>query len=361
MYSISVESAHFSYPIYIGSDLFTNLDFLSHHIQGQQVMIVSDTVLAPLYLEKVVAACAAYQCDAIILPAGEHSKTLATVNQIFDALLSKGHTRTTTLLALGGGVIGDMTGFAASCYMRGVNFIQLPTTLLAQVDAAIGGKTGVNHPLGKNMIGSFYQPRAVVIDIDTLSTLPTREFRAGLAEVIKYGLICDNQFLNELEQNLVKILAKTTDALLPMIQRCCQIKADFIVADERETGKRALLNLGHSFGHAIERGLGYQSWLHGEAVAVGMLLAARLSAQRGWLSLTDIVYIERLLLQAGLPTVLPSELSATRLLEWMRNDKKNLQGHLRLILLRALGQAVIAEEVPLDEVKKVLEEGVCCE
>jgi 3-dehydroquinate synthase len=287
-------------------------------------------------------AGAGVSAQSVILPDGEQYKTWATLNLIFDALLGSHCERGTTLIALGGGVIGDMGGFAAACYQRGMPFIQVPTTLLAQVDSSVGGKTAINHPLGKNMIGAFYQPRLVLADLDTLDTLPDRELAAGLAEVIKYGLIRDPEFFVWLEKNLDALTARDKTALAHAVARSCANKAAVVAADEREAGERALLNLGHTFGHAIETGLGYGEWLHGEAVAAGTLIAAELSARLGWLTAADVGRIERLFIRAGLPVSAP-QLGAERYLELMRHDKKVEDGKLRLVLLERIGRAVVTD------------------
>jgi 3-dehydroquinate synthase len=290
----------------------------------------------------------------VILPDGEEYKTLEVLNRIFDALLAARCDRRTTLIALGGGVIGDMTGFAAASYQRGVPFIQVPTTLLSQVDSSVGGKTGVNHALGKNMIGAFYQPRAVIIDTDTLNTLPDRELASGLAEVIKYGLIRDPEFFAWLEANLDKLLARDAEALAYAIHRSCQNKAEVVAADERESGVRATLNLGHTFGHAIETGLGYGEWLHGEAIAAGMVMAADLSRRLGWLTAAETARIEKLIRRARLPVRAPGSLSPARFLELMAVDKKVLDGRLRLVLLKHLGEAAVTDECPRVELEATL-------
>lgn len=332
-----------SYPLYIGAGLLKNASLLRSALAGQQVMVVSNPTVAALYRETVLASLTGLQVDSVLLPDGEAYKTLETLNSVFDALLRHRHNRRTTLLALGGGVTGDMTGFAAACYQRGVAFVQLPTTLLAQVDSSVGGKTAVNHPLGKNMIGAFHQPRAVLIDTDTLKTLPRRELIAGIAEIIKYGIIDDEAFFSWLEQNLDALLACDSAALTTAIERSCAIKARIVAADEREQGERAHLNLGHSFGHAIETGLGHGVWLHGEAVACGMVLAAELSAALGSLAARDVARIEVLLQRAGLPCRLPRGVSPEQLLELMRVDKKNRGSALRLILPTAIGRVCISE------------------
>ncbi len=343
-----------SYPIYIGSGLLSQADLLKKHIAGSRVAIVTNETVAPLYLAKVRDHLSALRPLEVILPDGEQYKTLEVLNRIFDALLAARCDRRTTLIALGGGVIGDMAGFAAACYQRGVPFIQVPTTLLAQVDSSVGGKTGVNHPLGKNMIGAFYQPRAVIIDTDTLDTLPDRELASGLAEVIKYGLIRDPEFFAWLEANLDKLLARDAEALAFAIHRSCRNKAEVVAADERESGVRATLNLGHTFGHAIETGLGYGDWLHGEAIAAGMAMAADLSRRLGWLTAAETARIEKLIKRARLPVRAPGSLSPARFLDLMAVDKKVLDGRLRLVLLRHLGEAVVTDECPRAELEVTL-------
>ncbi len=345
MKTLYVELGDRRYPIYIGPGLLDRPDLLRTHVPGRQVLVVSNTTVAPLYLDRVRAALAGLRHEAVILPDGEQYKTLETLDEIFTALLSHRLDRDCTLVALGGGVIGDLAGFAAACYQRGVHFVQIPTTLLAQVDSSVGGKTAVNHPLGKNMIGAFYQPRCVLADTDTLKTLPDRELSAGLAEVIKYGLIRDLPFLEWLEDHIEQLLARDAAALTEAIERSCRNKADIVAADERETGERALLNLGHTFGHAIETGMGYGEWLHGEAVAVGMNLAADLSARLGWLKGEQVERVRALLARARLPLNAPEGLTADDFLRLMAVDKKVKEGQLRLILLRALGHGVIAETV----------------
>lgn len=342
MRTLNVDLGTRSYPIYIGSDLL-RAELIAPHIPGQQVLIVTNDSIAPLYLERVQAMLSGFDSEAVILPDGERYKTLETASSIYDALLQRRMDRQTTLIALGGGVVGDITGFAAATYQRGVHFIQIPTTLLAQVDSSVGGKTGVNHSLGKNMIGAFYQPRAVLADMDTLSTLPERELKAGLAEVIKYGLIMDAEFLDWLEAHMPQLLVADKAALASAVERSCHNKAVVVGRDERESGERALLNLGHTFGHAIETDTGYESWLHGEAVAVGMYMAAHLSQELGWLSTQDVERVQHLLQTAELPTH-PPAITPERFLELMAVDKKALAGRLRLILLRALGQAVVSAD-----------------
>lgn len=344
MNTLNVDLGARSYPIYIGRGLLGRADLVIPFVKGRQVMIVTNETIAPLYLEKTAQAFAAYTCKQVILPDGEQYKTLEVLNKIFDALLANHFDRGCTLVALGGGVIGDMTGFAAASYQRGVNFIQIPTTLLSQVDSSVGGKTGVNHPLGKNMIGAFHQPRCVVADTDTLSTLDDRQLRAGLAEVIKYGLIDDPVFFDWLEANIPALLSRDPDALAFAIERSCADKARVVAADERESGNRALLNLGHTFGHAIETGMGYGEWLHGEAIATGMLLAAELSERMGWMSAEETGRIRRLLVASGLPTDPPRELDGKRFMELMAVDKKVIDGKMRLILMKGIGRSVITDE-----------------
>lgn len=344
MQSLKVELGSRSYPIHVGPGLLDRAELIVPHLQRRKALVVTNTTVAPLYLDRVVHALqrAGITCLSCELPDGEQYKDWVTLNQIFDALLSNRCERGTTLIALGGGVIGDMGGFAAACYQRGMPFIQIPTTLLSQVDSSVGGKTAINHPLGKNMIGAFYQPKLVLADTDTLATLPDRELSAGLAEVIKYGLIRDLPFLDWLENNLERLLAREQDALIHAIHRSCTNKAEVVAADERETGERALLNLGHTFGHAIETGLGYGEWLHGEAVAAGTMMAAELSAAMGLIAGADVQRIERLLLRAKLP-VAGASMPVDRYLDFMRHDKKVDDGRLRLVLLESVGRAFISD------------------
>lgn len=345
MITLQVDLGERGYPIHIGPDLIGRAELVLPRLPGSQVLIVSNETVAPLYLDRVAAMFPEQQVDTVILPDGEEYKTLETTQRIFDALLAQRHNRTTTLVALGGGVVGDICGFAAACYQRGVAFIQVPTTLLAQVDSSVGGKTGVNHPLGKNMIGAFHQPRCVIIDTRTLDTLDDRQLSAGLAEVIKYGLIRDAGFFAWLEENLERLRARDQAALAEAIERSCRNKAEVVAADEYEAGCRALLNLGHTFGHAIEAGMGYGTWLHGEAVAAGMLLAADLSVRQGLLEADAVARIRSLLERAGLPVRVPALMTVDRFLELMAVDKKVLDGRLRLVLLRAIGDAVVTSEV----------------
>lgn len=343
--TLTVALGERSYPINIGCGLLERAELLAPHLKQKKVLVVSNTTVAPLYLGRLRSTLenAGISVISVILPDGEKYKDWSTLNLIFDALLAAHCERGTTLVALGGGVVGDMGGFAASCYQRGMPFIQVPTTLLSLVDSSVGGKTAINHPLGKNMIGAFYQPQLVLADIDTLDTLPNRELKAGLAEVIKYGLIRDPEFFFWLEGNVEKLLARDKEALAYAVHRSCANKAEVVAADERETGERALLNLGHTFGHAIETGLGYGAWLHGEAVAAGTLIAAELSRRLGWIAADAVMRIERLFLRAGLP-VRGASMAAARYLELMRHDKKVQDGKLRLVLLKGIGSAVVSDE-----------------
>ena len=342
MQTLSVELGERAYPIHIGPGLLARADLVSPHLSLPRVIIVSNTTVAPLYLARFsdTLARAGIQTESVVLPDGEAYKNWETLSQIFDALLTRRAERKTTLVALGGGVIGDLAGFAAACYQRGMPFIQVPTTLLAQVDSSVGGKTGINHPQGKNMIGAFYQPQLVLADTDTLATLPDRELSAGLAEVIKYGLIRDLPFLEWLEANMEKLIARDTEALTYAIHRSCQNKAEVVAADERETGQRALLNLGHTFGHAIETGMGYGVWLHGEGVSAGTLLAAELSRRMGLLTRADVERVSDLFVRAGLPVAAP-DLGYDAYMGHMGVDKKVEAGRIRFVLLRALGDAFI--------------------
>jgi 3-dehydroquinate synthase len=345
-----------SYPIYIGTGLIGQADLIGRHIHGRSALIVTNTTVAPLYLEAVQQALDSRQIrhDEIILDDGEQYKTMASVETIIDLLLTKRHDRRTTVIALGGGVIGDIAGFAASIYQRGVNFIQIPTTLLAQVDSSVGGKTGVNHPLGKNMIGAFYQPQCVIADIDSFNTLPARELSAGLAEVIKYGLINDAGFFAWLETNIDGLSNLDQELLAQAVLVSCQNKARVVELDERETGLRAILNLGHTFGHAIETVMGYGNWLHGEAVAAGMVMAIDLSIREGWIDEDVRQRSVALLTQAGLPVKPPAEITVAQYLDAMAIDKKNVDGRIKLILLHALGEAFITDEYNHDKLLQTL-------
>lgn len=344
MQTLKVDLGERSYPIYIGEGLLDQPELLARHIAGRQVAIVSNETVAPLYLERLSKTLGAYSVLPVVLPDGEAHKNWETLQLIFDGLLTARHDRRTTVVALGGGVIGDMAGFAAACYQRGVDFIQVPTTLLSQVDSSVGGKTGINHPLGKNMVGAFYQPNAVLIDTTSLKTLPARELSAGLAEVIKYGLICDKPFLAWLEDNMQALRALDSAALTEAIRRSCAAKAAVVGADERESGVRATLNLGHTFGHAIETHMGYGVWLHGEAVAAGTVMALEMSMRLGWIDQAERDRGIRLLQDAGLPVVPPQEMTPAHFMEHMAVDKKVLDGRLRLVLLRQMGEAVVTDD-----------------
>ena len=352
MRTLTVDLGARSYPIWIGRDLLRMPQLLEPFL-GPRVAVVTNTVVAPLYLQALLAVLGSRVATTVVLPDGERHKTLADLEPVFTGLLEQRCDRGTTLIALGGGVVGDMAGFAAASYQRGVPFIQIPTTLLAQVDSSVGGKTGVNHALGKNMIGAFYQPQAVLIDTATLKTLPDRELAAGLAEVIKYGLIRDPVFFEWLEVHMEGLLAREDALLAEAIERSCRHKAEVVAADERERGQRALLNLGHTFGHAIETGMGYGQWLHGEAVAAGMMQAARLSQQLGWLSAADTDRIRALLVRARLP-VTPPALEIDVWLRLMAVDKKVQAGRMRLVLLRAIGQACLVDDCPPEALARVL-------
>lgn len=354
MQTLHVELGERRYPIFIGSQLDPK-QLLEPYIHGQQVMIVSNVTVAPLYLShyqealeslgKTVATC--------ILPDGEKYKDIQHLNLIFDALLEAGFNRDCTVLALGGGVIGDMAGFASACFQRGVYFVQVPTTLLSQVDSSVGGKTGINHPLGKNMLGAFQQPQVVLADMAQLNTLPERELSAGLAEVIKYALLGDEDFLVWLEENMDGLVARDADLLAEAVYRSCAHKARIVANDEKEHGERALLNLGHTFGHAIESYLGYGTWLHGEAVATGMVMAADLSQRLGWISNEDVARTKKIIQRANLPISCP-QIPLNDFLGYMAHDKKVFNGQLRLVLLKQLGQAVITKDFDVEFMKQAI-------
>ncbi|EPC4333334.1 3-dehydroquinate synthase [Enterobacter asburiae] len=352
MERITVTLGERSYPITIAAGLFNDPASFLPLKAGDQAMLVTNETLAPLYLDRVrhLLEQTGVKVDSVILPDGEQYKSLTVLDTVFTALLQKPHGRDTTLLALGGGVVGDLTGFAAASYQRGVRFIQIPTTLLSQVDSSVGGKTAVNHPLGKNMIGAFYQPASVVVDLDCLKTLPKRELASGLAEVIKYGIILDGEFFSWLEENMDALLCLDEAKLAYCIRRCCELKAEVVAADERETGLRALLNLGHTFGHAIEAEMGYGNWLHGEAVAAGMVMAARTSERLGQFKPEETARIIALLERAGLPVTGPQEMSAQAYLPHMMRDKKVLAGEMRLVLPLAIGKSEVRGGVPHDVV-----------
>ena len=351
---LNVELGERSYPIHIAKNLLGNAELIRPFITGQQVMVVSNVTIAPLYLDVLLNSLSEFKVSTHILPDGEEFKNLDILDGIFNALLKVPCDRQTTIIALGGGVVGDITGFAAACYQRGVPFIQIPTTLLAQVDSSVGGKTAVNHPRGKNMIGAFYQPRCVIADIDTLNTLDDRQLSAGLAEIIKYGLIRDLEFFVWLEKNIELLCHRDADALAEAIRRSCINKAEVVAEDELEGGVRALLNLGHTFGHAIEAGMGYGNWLHGEAVATGMLMAADLSCRSAWLSREDVQRIAALLKRAGLPVAPPAELDVERYLKLMKVDKKVMDGRIRLVLLKEIGVAYVCDDYDNNLLKQTL-------
>ena len=356
MQTLQVALGDRSYPIHIGAGLINQPALILQYLKRKSVAIVTNTTVAPLYLEKLAKPLkdAGVSVIEIILVDGEAHKNTETLNLIYDALLKNRCERSTTLIALGGGVIGDLTGYAAATYLRGVPFIQVPTTLLSQVDSSVGGKTGINHPLGKNMIGAFYQPKLVLADIDTLQTLPKRELSAGVAEVIKYGLIRDADFFDWLETNIVKLMNLDEAVISYAIYRSCQNKAEVVAADEHEAGERALLNLGHTFGHAIENAMGYGVWLHGEAVAAGTMLAADLSQRMGWLSADEVKRMHALLSASSLPLRAPN-LGAKKYLDLMQSDKKVENGKIRLVLQQGIGKAVITGDYDTDKLKQTLE------
>lgn len=347
MQTYTVELGDRAYPIHIGAGLLSDMDLVLPHLPQKRVALITNEVVAPLYLDMVRGALerAGVKVVTVVIPDGEKYKQWETLNKVYDQLLAARCERGTTIIALGGGVVGDVSGFAAATYQRGAPFIQMPTTLLAQVDSSIGGKTAINHPLGKNMIGAFYQPKVVISDMQTLLTLPERELKAGLAEIIKHGLISDAEFFAWLENNVERILARDMEALTHAVFRSCEIKGAVVVRDETEQGDRALLNFGHTFGHAIENGMGYGSWLHGEAVAAGMALASDLSMQLGMLQSADTGRIRKLLLRAGLPVEVTG-ISREKMRDLMSLDKKSRDGNLRFILLEHIGSAVIRADVP---------------
>jgi 3-dehydroquinate synthase len=353
MERLHIDLGERSYPILVGPGLLHDAAVVGGAVAARDVLVVTNTTVAPLYLAAVERSLAGRRVASVALPDGERHKTLATLGRVFDALVEHRMNRDACVVALGGGVVGDMAGFAAACYQRGVDYVQVPTTLLAQVDSSVGGKTGVNHPGGKNLIGAFHQPRAVLADTDTLATLPPREFRAGLAEVIKYGLIADAGFLDWLEAALDALLRLDAVALAHAVRRSCEIKAEIVAEDEREHGRRALLNLGHTFGHALETATGYGEWLHGEAVGAGMLMAAELSCRLGWIAPADVARIRQLLARAGLPVVAP-RIGAGRALELMGMDKKVLAGRIRLVLMRRVGEGVVVADYPAEALEATL-------
>lgn len=349
MKTLHVDLADRSYPIFIGEGLLDNAELLLPYIKGGSVLVVTNTTVSPLYLDKVTRHLSGLKYSVVELPDGEEHKNLDTLNSIYTHLLEHRLDRNTTLIALGGGVVGDVTGYAAASYQRGVNFIQIPTTVLSQVDSSVGGKTAVNHPLGKNMIGAFHQPQCVIADISTLGTLPRRELSAGIAEVIKYGILGDKEFFAWLEENIDDLMALDADRLVYAIQRSCQNKADIVAQDEKESGQRALLNLGHTYGHAIETKMGYGEWLHGEAVAAGMVMAAELSEACSWITRGDVQRITQLIQRGGLPTAPPQGMTADDFVANMSRDKKVLDGVLRLVLIKSIGQAVVTSDYPKDK------------
>lgn len=355
MVTVRVDLGERGYPIHIGRGLLEQPELILPFLEQKRIAIVTNPVVGDLYLSRLISALMLHgvQTLPVEVPDGESAKSWETLNTIFDRLLAHRSERKTTLIALGGGVVGDLAGFAAATYLRGVPFIQIPTTLLAQVDSSVGGKTAINHPRGKNMIGAFYQPRLVLADTDTLATLPDRELSAGLAEVIKYGLIRDPDFFAWLESSMEALLAREPEAVAHAVRRSCELKAEIVSVDERESGLRALLNLGHTFGHAIEAGLGFGRWLHGEAVAAGTVLAARASQRLGWLREEDLQRITALFRRAKLPIDAPN-LGAARYLELMGLDKKVEHGQLRLVLLQRIGSAVVTPDFPTDTLRHVI-------
>jgi 3-dehydroquinate synthase len=358
MQTLNVALAERSYPIHIGAGLLARPDLIVDKLPQKKAVIVTNTTIAPLYLAPFQRALEARGVStvSVTLPDGESHKNLETLNRIFDTLIEHRVERRTALIALGGGVVGDITGFAAAVYQRGVPYIQVPTTLLAQVDSSVGGKTAINHPLGKNMVGAFYQPLTVISDTDTLATLPPRELAAGLAEVIKYGLIRDRTFFEWLEGNMPRLVRREAEALAHAIERSCINKAEVVATDERESGPRALLNFGHTFGHAIEAGAGYGKWLHGEAVGAGMLLATRLSQRLGLVALEDVKRVSSLLMSAGL-SLEPPAFGHQRYLELMSHDKKVADGRIRFVLLERIGEAFVTDQVPNEALAEVLSTG----
>jgi len=356
MQTLHIQLKERTYPIYIGEGLLSQIQLIEPHLKQKHVAVVTNTTVAPLYLESLLSLLKQHGIKVfpIILPDGESHKNQETLNLIYDALLKEKCERTVTLIALGGGVIGDITGYAAATYLRGVPFIQIPTTLLSQVDSSVGGKTGINHPMGKNMIGAFYQPQCVIADIDTLKTLPSREFSAGMAEVIKYGLIRDEAFFDWLEKNIEGLMKLNPSLLIEAIERSCQNKADVVEIDEHESGIRATLNLGHTFGHAIENAMGYGVWLHGEAVATGMVMAAHLSKLMGWLKDAEFNRIVKLLIEAKLP-IDPPKMSEDQYMQLMRMDKKVVDGKIRLVLQKGIGDSVITSDYDVNHLKTTLQ------
>jgi len=356
MKKINIQFDERSYPIYIGEGLISNYELISQHILGKKVAIITNETVADIYLKTLMDTVSSHkELISIILPDGESYKSKDSLDSIYAQLLENKADREITLIALGGGVIGDITGFAAATYMRGVNFIQIPTTLLSQVDSSVGGKTGINHPLGKNMIGAFYQPKCVISDMNVLKTLPSRELSAGLAEVIKYGLIRDNKFFEWLESHIQYLMEMNPKYLIEAVQRSCENKAAVVEADEFESGIRAILNLGHTFGHAIEVAQGYGNWLHGEAVGAGMVMAAKLSQSMGWLADKDVGRIVALIKKAGLPTE-PPKISVKKYMELMMLDKKTKDGQINLVLQKSIGDAVLTNKYDPKKLHQILEQ-----
>lgn len=356
MKTINIQFDERSYPIYIGEGLISNYELISQHILGKKVAIITNETVADIYLKTLIDTLSSHkELISIILPDGESYKSKDSLDSIYAQLLQNKADREITLIALGGGVIGDITGFAAATYMRGVNFIQIPTTLLSQVDSSVGGKTGINHPLGKNMIGAFYQPKCVISDMNVLKTLPSRELSAGLAEVIKYGLIRDNKFFEWLESHIQYLMEMNPKYLIEAVQRSCENKAAVVEADEFESGIRAILNLGHTFGHAIEVAQGYGNWLHGEAVGAGMVMAAKLSQSMGWLADKDVGRIVALIKKAGLPTE-PPKISVKKYMELMMLDKKTKDGQINLVLQKSIGDAVLTNQYDPKKLHQILEQ-----
>lgn len=356
MKKINIQFDERSYPIYIGEGLISNYELISQHILGKKVAIITNETVADIYLKTLMDTVSSHkELISIILPDGESYKSKDSLDSIYAQLLQNKADREITLIALGGGVIGDITGFAAATYMRGVNFIQIPTTLLSQVDSSVGGKTGINHPLGKNMIGAFYQPKCVISDMNVLKTLPSRELSAGLAEVIKYGLIRDNKFFEWLESHIQYLMEMNPKYLIEAVQRSCENKAAVVEADEFESGIRAILNLGHTFGHAIEVAQGYGNWLHGEAVGAGMVMAAKLSQSMGWLADKDVDRIVALIKKAGLPTE-PPKISVKKYMELMMLDKKTKDGQINLVLQKSIGDAVLTNQYDPKKLHQILEQ-----
>lgn len=354
MSTLTVELGERSYPILIESNLLTKVNLFDSLLISKKAVVVTNDVIKPLLLDKLLAILPGIDVEVIVLPDGEQHKTIASFESVITRLLEIHCARDTTLIALGGGVIGDLTGFVAASFQRGMPFIQVPTTLLSQVDSSVGGKTAVNHPLGKNMIGAFYQPKAVFIDTQTLKSLPEREFSAGMAEVIKYGIIYDEQFFQWLEENVQPLLGQKDEAMRYAIQRCCEIKAEIVAQDEQESGIRALLNLGHTFGHAIEAEQGYGNWLHGEAVSAGIVLASKTSERKNWLTTSDLRRIENLLKAFSLPTVAPQDMAFDDFIRHMRHDKKVQAGQIRFVLPKGIGKAVVTKEVDDDMLRAVI-------